>query len=172
MNVTDLLTREYDKMDTWSIGKNEPKTNPNEPKTNPKRTQTNPKRTQNEPKTNPIQTQNKPNSKPILVRHLCGGAEPKMNVSSVFTRNYEQFTMNNELKNKPNQNQPVVSLPALSAAEGSNLFQDLIYPQKPVKNYLSIALFPLTSGPARDYNGIFSILYISGEIQMKGVGNE
>ena len=35
MNVTDLLTRDYDKMDTWSIEKNEPKTNPNEPKTNP-----------------------------------------------------------------------------------------------------------------------------------------
>jgi hypothetical protein len=35
MNVTALLTRKYDKMDTWSIGKNEPKTNPNEPKTNP-----------------------------------------------------------------------------------------------------------------------------------------
>ena len=35
MNVSDLLTREYDKMDTWSSGKNEPKTNPNEPKTKP-----------------------------------------------------------------------------------------------------------------------------------------
>jgi len=32
MNVSDLLTREYAIMDTWSIGKNEPKTNPNEPK--------------------------------------------------------------------------------------------------------------------------------------------
>ncbi len=35
LNVTGLLTRIYDKMDTWSIRKNEPKTNPNEPKTNP-----------------------------------------------------------------------------------------------------------------------------------------
>jgi hypothetical protein len=34
-NVTKVLTMDYDKMDTWSIGKNEPKTNPNEPKTNP-----------------------------------------------------------------------------------------------------------------------------------------
>jgi hypothetical protein len=35
MNVSDLLTRECEQMDTWSSGKNEPKTNPNEPKTNP-----------------------------------------------------------------------------------------------------------------------------------------
>jgi hypothetical protein len=30
-NVNDVLTADYDKMDTWSIRKNEPKTNPNEP---------------------------------------------------------------------------------------------------------------------------------------------
>jgi len=51
-------------------------------KTNPKRTQTNP----NEPKTNPILE------------------KPKMNLSAVITKNYEQLTMNNELKNKPNSN--------------------------------------------------------------------
>jgi hypothetical protein len=32
MNVSDLLIKDYGKMDTWSSGKNEPKTNPNEPK--------------------------------------------------------------------------------------------------------------------------------------------
>ncbi len=37
-NVNQVLTTDYDQMDTWSIRKNEPKTNPNEPK----RTQTNP----------------------------------------------------------------------------------------------------------------------------------
>ena len=42
MNVNKVLTKNYEQMDTWSIRKNEPKTNPNEPKTNP-----------NEPKTNP-----------------------------------------------------------------------------------------------------------------------
>jgi hypothetical protein len=52
-NVTKVLTKDYDQMDTWSIRKNEPKTNPNEPKSNPilaqkttQRTQTNPKQTQ------------------------------------------------------------------------------------------------------------------------------
>ena len=39
MNVTDLITREYEEMDTWSRGKNKAKTKPiqtkYEPKTNP-----------------------------------------------------------------------------------------------------------------------------------------
>jgi len=34
-NVNQVLTKDYEQMDTWSIRKNEPKTNPNEPKTNP-----------------------------------------------------------------------------------------------------------------------------------------
>jgi hypothetical protein len=53
LNVNNVLIREYEQMDTWSIRKNEPKTNPIEPKTNPIlanktpiRTQTNPKQTQ------------------------------------------------------------------------------------------------------------------------------
>ncbi len=53
LNVNNVLTKDYDQLDTWSIRKNEPKTNPNEPKTNPikanimlKQTQTNPKQTQ------------------------------------------------------------------------------------------------------------------------------
>jgi hypothetical protein len=46
MNVTDLLTREYEKKDTWWSGKNEPKTNPNEPNSNPKQSQFKPKQTQ------------------------------------------------------------------------------------------------------------------------------
>ncbi|MHC4112676.1 MAG: hypothetical protein ACYSUY_16510, partial [Planctomycetota bacterium] len=32
LNVTKVLTKDYDQMDTWSIGKNEPKTNPNKAK--------------------------------------------------------------------------------------------------------------------------------------------
>ena len=42
MNVTSLITVDYEKRDTWLSGKNEPKRTQNEPKTNPKRTQTNP----------------------------------------------------------------------------------------------------------------------------------
>jgi len=61
LSVSYLPKRNYEQLDTWSIRKNEPKTNPNEPKTNSIlaqktliRTQTNP----NEPK----RTQNEPNS--------------------------------------------------------------------------------------------------------------
>jgi len=42
VNLSDFITMDYVQMDTWSIRKNEPKTNPNEPKTNPKRTQNEP----------------------------------------------------------------------------------------------------------------------------------
>jgi len=35
MNVSDLLIREYEQMDTWSSGKNKAKTNPIQTQTNP-----------------------------------------------------------------------------------------------------------------------------------------
>jgi len=57
VNVTAFITREYVQMDTWSIRKNEPKTNPNEPNTNPILANKTTIRTQ----TNPIRTQFKPN---------------------------------------------------------------------------------------------------------------
>ncbi len=46
MNVNKVLTKDYEKKDTWSIGKNEPKTNPNEPNTNPIKANIMPKQTQ------------------------------------------------------------------------------------------------------------------------------
>jgi hypothetical protein len=49
MNVSKVLTKNYRKLDTWSIRKNEPKTNPNEPKTNPILANKTPIRTQFEP---------------------------------------------------------------------------------------------------------------------------
>jgi hypothetical protein len=53
MNLSNYMTINYVQMDTWSIRKNEPKTNPNEPKTKPILANKTPIRT----KTNP----NKPN---------------------------------------------------------------------------------------------------------------
>jgi hypothetical protein len=35
LSVTKEMKKDYEQMDTWSIRKNETKTNPNEPKTNP-----------------------------------------------------------------------------------------------------------------------------------------
>jgi len=54
INVTVFITMNYDQMDTWSIRKNEPNTNPNEPKTNPILANKTPIRSQNEPNSNPI----------------------------------------------------------------------------------------------------------------------
>ena len=49
-NVNKVVTRDYEQMDTWSIRKNKPKTNPIQtqfkPNTNPIRTQFKPKQTQ------------------------------------------------------------------------------------------------------------------------------
>jgi len=50
MNVTHLLTMNYEKKDTWSSGKNKPNTNPIQ--------------TQYKANTKPIQSQFKPNSNP------------------------------------------------------------------------------------------------------------
>jgi len=49
VNLNNLLKRNYEQMDTWSIRKNEPKTNPNEPKTNPILANKTPIRTQFKP---------------------------------------------------------------------------------------------------------------------------
>jgi len=55
VNISDYMTRDYEQMDTWSSGKNEPKTNPNEPKTNPIVANKTPIRTQFKPKqTQPV----------------------------------------------------------------------------------------------------------------------
>jgi hypothetical protein len=50
MNVTDLLTRKYDKKDTWSSGKNKPNSNPIQSQSNPIKANKRPKQTQYKPK--------------------------------------------------------------------------------------------------------------------------
>ncbi|MHC4445955.1 MAG: hypothetical protein ACYTA5_25450, partial [Planctomycetota bacterium] len=57
MNVTDLLTKAYEQLDTWSSGKNKPNSNPIQSQTNPIKAQKMQKQTQYKPKTKPIQTQ-------------------------------------------------------------------------------------------------------------------
>jgi hypothetical protein len=65
MNLSNSMTGDYVQMDTWSIRKNEPKTNPNEPNLSRRSLLA-------KPETNPIlankttiRTQNKSNSNPI-----------------------------------------------------------------------------------------------------------
>ncbi|MGB2808635.1 MAG: hypothetical protein WBC22_12900, partial [Sedimentisphaerales bacterium] len=57
LNVNEVLTKDYVQMDTWSIRKNEPKTNPNEPKTNPIKANIMLKRSQFKPKQTQFQSQ-------------------------------------------------------------------------------------------------------------------
>jgi hypothetical protein len=49
LNVNKVLTKDYEQMDTWWSGKNEPKTNPNKAK----QTQFQPKKCQNKANSNP-----------------------------------------------------------------------------------------------------------------------
>jgi hypothetical protein len=101
--------------------------------------------------------QNKPNTNPTKANLL----DTQMNVSSILTKDYENVPLRRRGENKPNTN-PI-----------QTQSQYLTYPQRAKKkNYLPMALFPLTSSTARDYNEIFSRLSISRERQMKGFGNE
>jgi hypothetical protein len=72
LSITIEMKKDYVQMDTWSIRKNEPKTNPNEPKTNPILANKTPIRTQFKPNTNPIQTQ----TNPILCHLYCTFLKP------------------------------------------------------------------------------------------------
>ena len=77
INVSDLLTMNYVKMDTWSSGKNKANSKPIQTQykanSNPIQSQfkpnTNPIQTQYKPNTNPIQSQDKPNSNPIQTQY-------------------------------------------------------------------------------------------------------
>ena len=50
LNVTKVLAKDYDQLDTWSIGKNKAKTNPIQTQTNPIKANKTPKQTQFKPK--------------------------------------------------------------------------------------------------------------------------
>ena len=63
-DVNRVLTKYYDQMDTWSIGKTKPIQTQFKPNTNPIQTQSKPIQTQFKPNTNPI----KANSKPIKAK--------------------------------------------------------------------------------------------------------
>ncbi len=57
MNVNKVLTKAYEKKDTWWSGKNEPKTNPKRTQTNPIKAKKMPKQTQSKPKQSQFQSQ-------------------------------------------------------------------------------------------------------------------
>jgi len=85
LNVTKVLINDYDQIDTWSIRKNEPKTNPNEPKTNPIKANKMPKQTQFKP--NQTQTSQFQRKKMCLVAPkilTITNMDANLNKSTVF----------------------------------------------------------------------------------------
>jgi hypothetical protein len=70
MNVTKVLTTDYDKKDTWSSGKNKPNSKPIQTQSNPIKANKTPKQTQFKPKTNPISEQSIANSL-MIIRLYC-----------------------------------------------------------------------------------------------------
>ena len=78
MNVTSILTKDYENKSNWKLGENKANTKPI-----------------------------KANTNPIPER-------PKMNENLFATKGYENITTFGLRQNKPNQTQPVVSLPVLS----------------------------------------------------------
>jgi len=61
--------------------------------------------------------------KRLIIQNKANLLDTQMSVSSVKTKYYEKERFCRHEKNKPKQTQPVVSLPALSKVEVSNLFQ-------------------------------------------------
>ena len=57
MNVTSLITVDYENIANWKLGENKANSKPIQSQSKPKQTQSNPIQTQNEPNTNPKQTQ-------------------------------------------------------------------------------------------------------------------
>ncbi len=76
MNVTSLITVDYENIANWKLGENKPNSKPIQSQSNP------------------IQTQNKPNL-----------PAPQMNVSSVITKCYENERLCRCGENKPKQTQ-------------------------------------------------------------------
>jgi ABC-type lipoprotein release transport system permease subunit len=83
LNVTEVLTTDYDQMDTWSIGKTKPiKANSKPIKAN----------------SNPIQSQ----SKPIQSQFKAKFKKAKMNITAALTKEYENKSNWAICENEPN----------------------------------------------------------------------
>ena len=60
MNLTSLITVDYENKSNWKLGENKPNTKPIQTQSKPKQTQLSPKQSQNKPNMNPKQTQSNP----------------------------------------------------------------------------------------------------------------
>jgi len=82
--------------------------------------------------------------------------KPKMNVSSIATKNYENICPRGAPKNKPNSNPNKPDSP--EAKISPNIYYTKGYSSETALTEDTRALFPLTSGTARDYNRLFSLI--------------
>ena len=104
-----------------------------------------------------------------------------MNVTFLITADYENIANCKLCENKANTKPIKANSKPIKANKmpkqtqfkpNQTQFHNPFCLQRTKKNYLPMVLFPLTSGPARHYNEISSLLSICIERQMKGVGNE
>ncbi len=94
MNVSKVLTKDYEKMDTWWSGKNKPNSNPIQSQSNPIKANKMPKQTQFKPK----QTQSPPAIGAKIVPRLA--ITSMALVPTAFTSRY--FSTQKNLRGKSN----------------------------------------------------------------------
>jgi len=98
MNVTSLLTTDYENNSNWTLGQNKPNSNPIKPNPQKAKMNVNLIFTKDYRKKDDFAVRkNKPNSNPISVK-------PKMNANAFSQKDYENETTLRPRKNKPNSN--------------------------------------------------------------------
>jgi len=102
MNVSSILTTDYENKSNWTLGKNKPNSNPIKPNFQKAQMNVNSLITKDYRKKDDFAVRkNKPNSNPISVK-------PKMSASVFVTKDYDNVTAFRPQKNKPNQSQSLV----------------------------------------------------------------
>ena len=150
MNVSNIITMNYQNFIPLAGQKNKPNSNPIKPNLKRAKMDINIYYTEvyenilcirQSMKTNP----NKPNS-----------LKAQINANSLVIKDYENRWQRRVRKNKANQSQFVFFTAENAEFAEFLLIKDLCQCNWIKHNYLAMALFPLTSSTARDYNEIFS----------------
>ena len=98
MNVSSILTMNYENISNWTLGQNKPNSNPIKPNFRKVKMNANSLITKDYRKKDDFAVQkNKPNSNPISIK-------PKTSANFFVTKDYENETAFRSPKNKPNSN--------------------------------------------------------------------
>ncbi|MHC4654746.1 MAG: hypothetical protein ACYS91_06970 [Planctomycetota bacterium] len=84
MNVNEVLTMDYEQLDTWSSGKNEPNSNPIQTQSKPIKAQKMPKQTQYKAKQSQFQRK-----KCCFPPFCCGISKEKIIFCNRLTKKYQ-----------------------------------------------------------------------------------